>query len=602
MRIPEILKRRKTFGVLKVFYKSYESYKKRIIALSALGVLSGFAEVVGINAIIPLFGVMLGEQTGGDDVFTKIVNKTFDFLGLSFTPWSIVGFIIALFLIRSLIIVVFNYVMVSISAEFERTARTKLLADTFRAKWQYLVGQKLGKLNTYIISHVDVASRGLTTMSQLIMTLTGMLMFVLVAVDISASFSALIMGVGFFSIIVFKAVYTKVRKLSELNTTSQEEVTHFVHESVSGLKTIKSSGVWKSILHVGEEYFKKLEKYRIGMYVYQNAQGVGMQFFSVVFVCLLFVYSTSTGWLSFGEVIVLIYLVQRIFSYVTNLQNILHTLNSAYPQLRSVQNYIDEVSREREPKSGESDFKFEKEISFSDVSFDYGSTKIIDNVNFDIKKGETIGLIGPSGAGKTTIVDMLLGLLQPVEGQILVDGKNIREISPKAWHKRIGYVSQDNFLLNDTIYKNIAFFKDDISESDVKRAAKLANIEEFINSQEHGYDTMVGERGLKLSGGQRQRIAIARVIAQNPEVLVLDEATSALDNESELKIQNVIHGLRGKITVFIIAHRLNTVRDADRIIVLDSGKVVESGSPEELRQNSESYFSRMLTLKKDSQS
>ena len=193
-----------------------------------------------------------------------------------------------------------------------------------------------------------------------------------------------------------------------------------------------------------------------------------------------------------------------------------------------------------------------------------------------------VGFIGPSGVGKTTIADLLLRLFQPQTGAIMLDDTNIQEIALNAWRNKIGYVPQEVFLLNDTIENNIRFYNDSISHEDIIMSAKMANIFETIEGLPHGFQTEVGERGVKLSGGQRQRIALARTLARKPEILILDEATSALDNESETLIQKSINGLKKKITIIIIAHRLSTVMNADHLFLLDNGKITKEGPPQEL--------------------
>ena len=217
-------------------------------------------------------------------------------------------------------------------------------------------------------------------------------------------------------------------------------------------------------------------------------------------------------------------------------------------------------------------------------------------VNFNIKKGEMAGVIGPSGAGKTTIVDILLRLFAPTGGEILIDGKNIGSISIADWRRNVGYVSQDIFLKNDTIRENIIFYGDGVTDGDIDRALKLANIHDFIKSLPKGLETVVGERGVLLSAGQRQRIVLARALARKPKILILDEATSALDNESEKLIKESIDSLKGEITVIVIAHRLSTIMSADKLIALEDGHVVEEGSPQELLKDKSSYFYRVYEI------
>lgn len=220
--------------------------------------------------------------------------------------------------------------------------------------------------------------------------------------------------------------------------------------------------------------------------------------------------------------------------------------------------------------------KLRELLKFERISYHYPSSEepVLSNASMTIRRGESVGIVGPSGAGKTTSVDIILGLLNPQSGQVLVDGVNIKN-DLHGWLSQIGYIPQMIFMLDDTIRANVAFGeqKGDIDDAKVWCALREAALEEFVRSLPEGLDTQIGERGVRLSGGQRQRIGIARALYQNPEVLIFDEATSALDNETESAIMESIHGLRGTKTMIIIAHRLTTIEACDRIFRVEHGKI-----------------------------
>jgi len=241
------------------------------------------------------------------------------------------------------------------------------------------------------------------------------------------------------------------------------------------------------------------------------------------------------------------------------------------------------TSNTQKIQDGKSEVKdFKEGIRFDNVTFFYpGREQVLRDFTVDFKKGKQTAIVGPSGAGKTTIVDLIIRLFDPSQGKILVDGVDLRELKIKSWLKRIGYVSQDTFIFNATLAENIAFGFE-ASREDIVQAAKEANAHEFIAQFPQGYETIVGDRGMKLSGGQRQRIAIARALIRKPEILILDEATSSLDTVSEAQVQEAINNITKNHTVIIIAHRLSTVRHADHILVLDEGRIVESGAHEQL--------------------
>jgi len=226
--------------------------------------------------------------------------------------------------------------------------------------------------------------------------------------------------------------------------------------------------------------------------------------------------------------------------------------------------------------------EFSEGIVFQNVGFKYVSEPVLKNIDLEIKKGKMIALVGPSGAGKSTMADLLPRFYDVTSGAIILDGKDIREYEPKDLIGLMGIVTQEAILFNDTVFNNIAFGMENVSEEDVVKAAKIANAHEFISQMESGYQTNIGDRGLKLSGGQRQRLAIARAVLKNPPILILDEATSALDTESERLVQEALIKLMENRTSVVIAHRLSTIQYADEIVVLKAGEIVERGTHQEL--------------------
>jgi len=233
--------------------------------------------------------------------------------------------------------------------------------------------------------------------------------------------------------------------------------------------------------------------------------------------------------------------------------------------------------------------EFSEYIEFRNVSFSYERDPVLRNINLRIAKGKTVALVGPSGGGKSTLADLVPRFYDPTHGEVVVDGMSSKDYDLESVRRQIGVVTQESILFNDTIFNNIAFGMEDARESDVIRAAKIANAHDFIMETEAGYKTMIGERGSKLSGGQRQRLSIARAVLKNPPILILDEATSALDSESERLVQDALANLMMNRTSIVIAHRLSTIQHADEIIVIQNGSIVERGTHEELIRNDGLY-------------
>jgi subfamily B ATP-binding cassette protein MsbA len=241
--------------------------------------------------------------------------------------------------------------------------------------------------------------------------------------------------------------------------------------------------------------------------------------------------------------------------------------------------------------------EYTRTIEYKDVMFSYnGQDKVLDGINIAINKGEVVALVGPSGSGKTTLVDLLPRFYDPTSGSIYIDKHNLRDLDYKSLRDKISIVTQETILFNDTIRNNIAYGLEDCPFDKIVEAAKAANAHAFIMAMPAQYDSIIGERGVKLSGGERQRLSLARAILKNPPILILDEATSALDTESELLVQEAIEHLMTGRTSLVIAHRLSTVQHADRIVVLNEGKIVEDGKHIELIKNPNGLYKKLYDL------
>jgi subfamily B ATP-binding cassette protein MsbA len=236
---------------------------------------------------------------------------------------------------------------------------------------------------------------------------------------------------------------------------------------------------------------------------------------------------------------------------------------------------------------------FKQAIRFEDVSFEYEvNNPVLKKINFVLPKGKTLALVGSSGSGKSTISDLIPRFYDTTEGQILIDGIDIRQCTKRSLRQLLGIVTQESVLFNDTIFNNIAFGLN-ATQAQVEEAAKIANAHEFITEASNGYQTMIGDRGTKLSGGQRQRLSIARAVLKNPPILILDEATSALDTESEKLVQDALTNLMKNRTTLVIAHRLSTIQNADEILVLHQGEIIEQGTHDELIRQDEGFYRRL---------
>jgi len=290
-----------------------------------------------------------------------------------------------------------------------------------------------------------------------------------------------------------------------------------------------------------------------------------------------------TSELTVGTLVTFLLLTQRLVNPLAQMSNVIERYEDAKASTKRILGLMNLPVRIQDDPDAVALADVEGRVEYDDVTFSYdGEEIVLNDVDFEAEPGETVGLVGPTGAGKTTIVKLLLRLYDVDDGAVRVDGHDVRDVTLASLRGSMGYVGQDNFLFDGTIEENVRYGQFDASHEDVVEACKLAEAHEFIENMPEGYDTDIGERGVKLSGGQRQRVAVARTILQRPEILIFDEATSAVDTETEMLIQRSIDELAADRTTFVIAHRLSTVRDADTILVIDQGEIVERGTHDDL--------------------
>jgi ABC-type multidrug transport system fused ATPase/permease subunit len=298
-----------------------------------------------------------------------------------------------------------------------------------------------------------------------------------------------------------------------------------------------------------------------------------------------------------GDFTAFILAVQQMYQPIKNFSQLNSTIQQSVSASERVFEILDEEVKVLDLPDAKTLDTFSNDITYKNVSFEYEENKpILKNINLNIKKGQTVAFVGASGSGKSTIANLILRFYDVNSGEILIDGMDIRNLTLESLRDKIGVVSQDVFLFNDSIRYNIAYGKLDATDEEIEIAAKAANAHKFISKMPDGYNTLIGERGMKLSGGEKQRIAIARAMLKNPPILVLDEATSALDSESEKLVQEAIETLMKNRTVILIAHRLSTVINADQIIVIDKGTIAEVGKHQELLDRN-GIYTKLYNLK-----
>src|SRR5499427_5893045 len=293
--------------------------------------------------------------------------------------------------------------------------------------------------------------------------------------------------------------------------------------------------------------------------------------------------SIRNGTMTIGDLFMYLAFTAMLTMPVIQLASIGTQLSEAFAGLDRIREIKKMATEDQEDRSRAPLPDMRGDVAFEDVTFEYvAGTPVLKQVSFEAPPGSTTALVGSSGSGKSTLISLVMTFNRPLSGRVLVDGHDLRSIKLRDYRSHLGVVLQDNFLFDGTVAENIAYAKPHAAREEIKAVSRIAHCDEFVEAFEQGYDTIVGERGVRLSGGQRQRVAIARAILADPKILILDEATSSLDSESEAFIQDGLKALRRGRTTVVIAHRLSTIQSADQILVLEHGEIVERGTHEEL--------------------
>ncbi len=589
-----------TFSMqVRVLFRTFKRHRWQFLLLVVFGMLGAVLEGIGINAAIPLVSFFTGVHSGPTDFISKTIESVFGFFYIPFTFRYLLGFILGLFLLRALVVALFGYIRGRVSADFMGIESTEMLTRALRASWPFLLRQKIGTLQATLVRDIQQTASLLEVSAQAVQSFSGFCMYLLIAMNISPLMTLCTVVGGMVLLFVVRPLLKRTQVAIREYLATEKNYTQFLHEHLLGMKTVKAAGMEERALQMGSRLVQRLRELTIRMALIRSISGSLFQPFSLVFVIILFAITYQSPDFSIVSFAATLYLIQKIFTYLESGQSALHIVSELVPYAENVEKFKTLFAEHKEVSTnGTGAFKFTKELTFDHVSFSYTEEReVLSDVHFAIPRGKTVGLIGPSGAGKTSVADILLRLFEPTRGRVLIDGKPISDVSLESWRQHTGYVSQDIFLLNASIEENIRFYRPELTQEAVIAAAKKANCYEFIESLPEQFATVVGDRGVLLSGGQRQRIALARALATAPELLILDEATSALDSGSEDVIQEAIQGLRGSVTVLVIAHRLTTVENADLLVVLDQGKVVETGSPKELLAQPNSYFARQYQVR-----
>ena len=581
---------------------------RALVSLNILcNVLMAAFTVVSIPAIIPFFQILFNlepkianKPTLGLNATSVLDNIKYYFSQLIevYEPRTALIYvcliIIGLFFFKNLFRYLSLFVMAPVRNGVVRDLRNQLYHQLLKLRMGFYTEEKKGDLLSRMSSDISEIEFSILSMLEAFfrepIIIVGSIIFM---IYVSPMLTLFVLGLILFTIVIIGGISRTLKKKSLVAQTQLGQLIARVEESINGLRIIKA--------FTAEHY--QIQKFEQDNNAYKNTLNRILwrrdlssplsEFLGIVVVSVLMWYGSTQVFKEQVE-------PETFFAFLFAFYNVINPAKAfatAYYNLQKglaaferVEHILSQSQYIPEAVNPDILARFEQEINYKQVGFRYqpDGPNVLENIDLAIEKGKTIALVGSSGAGKSTLVDLIPRFYDVTEGQISIDGIPIQKYTLSSLRSLVGFVSQEPILFNDTILQNITFGTKDVILEDVIAASKLAYAHEFIEKMTDGYQTSIGDKGVKLSGGQKQRLTIARALYKNPPILILDEATSALDSESEKWVQKALHEAMKNRTVVVIAHRLSTIQNADEIIVLDQGKIIERGTHESLiKQNGE---------------
>lgn len=548
--------------------------------------IGGLTEGIGIAAIVPLFQIIEqgGSATSGvQGTAAAMVESILAWFGIPLTLGSALGFVLVFILASQVVILAQAKISAGSTALFEAKLRDGLFASVMDAGWPLFVRTKSGDIVSALFADTVRSGLAYTSLVSMLGTVVIVGVYFALALFLSWQMTLTVALVAAVVVIVLRRRAARGTDYGEQLRETDADIYHETQENLTAAKLVKAYAAEQTV----ETRFSALTairqriQYKNSMnqawlrVLYDSASITGV--FVSIYLGVRYFGMTSAA------LIVFLFVFYRLSPRISGLQSSYSLILSLIPSLRSVDQFKANADAQREREGEIEAPDLTHAVTFRRVSFSYDPEKpLLRDIDMDIPRGRRIAIVGPSGSGKTTLVDLLMGLIIPDSGEILIDGTSMAKVRLNSWRRQVGYVPQDAAFFHSSVRENIAWGSDAVTDEETVEAAKLAYADDFVTALPQGYETIIGDRGVRLSGGQRQRLALARAIVRHPALLVLDEATSALDAESEDKIHRAVDRLAESTTIITVTHRLSTVKGSDLIYVVEHGDLIESGSWDQL--------------------
>ena len=570
----------------RLFRHFFAAYPVRSSLMLLAITAAALAEGVGIAALLPMIGLVIDAE-GAGGTLTHYVEQVFAFAGQDVSLGGLLVLIVVAMSLKALLMLLAMTQVGYAAAHVAMDLRLAFIRAILRARWLHFVDRRTGDLASAVSVEPTRTADAYVAACHVLSGAIQILIYLAVCMAISWEVSLLALAAGAFGMIVLNRLVTMSRRAGQTQTELQKSFMTLLLQGLDGMKPLKAMGREGSMRPLFEGDVRGLNNAQRTIVISREALAESYELiraFAVAGGLYLFV---SVWDQPVDGLLVLALLFVRTLQKVSKVHDQYQVAAANQPAFAFLQSTIAAAEEAEEPGLGSTTPRLASAISLRNVSFSYGRENILENVSMTVPAGAFIAIVGASGAGKTTVADLIIGLLRPQRGEVWIDDLPLGDIDANAWRRMIGYVPQDTFLFHDTVMANVTLGEPGISRPDVETALRRAEAWAFVAALPDGMDTVVGERGARLSGGQRQRVAIARALVRDPALLILDEATTALDPETEAGTVATVKRLTGKLTVLSISHQPAMQGAADLVYQLDNGTAtrLEPNAPAAARQS-----------------
>ena len=565
-----------------------------------LSILIGLLDGLGLTMFLPLLQMADGSTSAGGAGLGNLdfVVKGINALGIELTIKAALLFLFVFFVLKGIVVYIASVYKVKINQFFVSTLRINLTTLFTKYSFKAFVTADVGRIQNSFTAEIARISMAYSNYSECIQQIVMVLVYLGFVFMVDWKFALLVCAGGLVSNLFFRGLFKKTKVQSTALTKNNSNFHGFIIQYITNFKYLKATGFLPTYARKLISGIKQIEQNNTQIGIL-NAQITALREpFMIGIVCLVILIQVTYLDGNLGAIMVSLLFFYRALTALMAFQSKYNSFLSASGALENIRDFEDDLKAHAESVGKTNLTSFQHHIVLKDLDFGYNQPDgVLKQINLSIQKNETIAFVGESGSGKTTLVNLVSGLLKPNAGHVLIDGIGHEELNVTSFQSRIGYISQDPVMFNDTIFNNVTFWAAPTEANQSRFWASLskAALTDFIGTLPEQDQTLLGNNGINLSGGQKQRISIARELYKDIDLLILDEATSALDSETEREIQENIDALKGTYTILIIAHRLATIKKADTIYLMDKGEIVSSGNFEKLVATSE-RFKRMVEL------